>query len=190
MGEIAGWVAPIATTIAALVTASNLGSRITGWGFVIFTVGSIGWTIYGISTGQDNLLWQNLLLTAINLLGIWRWLGRQARFEDGAQAAAAKSERQAGDSLFPVSMLASCSVVGKEGEAVAHTVDAMASCRDGRIAYLVAGRGGVAGVGETLHAIPWDRVSASADKLKVELSADEFAALDPIAPDNWPSRVR
>jgi sporulation protein YlmC with PRC-barrel domain len=190
MGEIAGWVAPIATTIAALVTASNLGARVTGWGFVIFTVGSIGWTIYGVSTGQDNLLWQNLLLTAINLLGVWRWLGRRARFDDGAQAAAEKSERRAGETLFPVSMLGGCAVVDKDGKTVARTVDAMASCEEGRIAYLVAGTGGVAGVGETLHAIPWSKVSANVDKVKVELSAEEFAALEPIPADNWPSRVR
>ena len=31
------WVAPIATIIAALMTASNLGSRITGAGFIVFT---------------------------------------------------------------------------------------------------------------------------------------------------------
>lgn len=190
MGELAGWVAPIATTIAALVTASNLGARITGWGFVIFTVGSIAWTLYGVSTGQQNLLWQNLLLTAINLLGVWRWLGRRARFDDGAQAAAEKSERRAGDPLFPVSMLGGCAVVGKDGATVARTVDAMASCGEGRIAYLVAGAGGVAGVGETLHAIPWSKVSAHADKVTVELSAEEFAALEPIPADNWPSRLR
>ena len=40
METIASWVAPIATTIAALMTASNLGSRVTGWGFT--GIGSIG----------------------------------------------------------------------------------------------------------------------------------------------------
>ncbi len=43
MESIATWLAPIATTIAALMTASNLGTRITGWGFVVFTVGSLAW---------------------------------------------------------------------------------------------------------------------------------------------------
>ena len=47
METIATWVAPIATTIAALMTASNLGSRITGWGFVVFTLGSLGWITLG-----------------------------------------------------------------------------------------------------------------------------------------------
>lgn len=189
MGELAGWIAPVATTIAALVTASNLGARITGWGFVIFTVGSIAWTIYGVATGQDNLLWQNLLLTAINLLGVWRWLGRRARFDEGAQAAAEKSERRAGDTLFPVSMLGACNIVGRDGETLARAIDAMASCDDGRIAYVVAGAGGVAGVGETLHILPWRKVAAKPGGISVDLGADEFAALEPVPPDNWPARA-
>ena len=40
MDNLAIWVAPIATTLAALMTASNLGSRITGYGFIVFTIGS------------------------------------------------------------------------------------------------------------------------------------------------------
>src|SRR6201999_4586061 len=59
--EIAEWVAPIATMIAALMTASNLGPRVTGWGFVVFTIGAIAWALIGLTTGQSNLLWQNVL---------------------------------------------------------------------------------------------------------------------------------
>jgi hypothetical protein len=62
MESIATWLAPIATTIAALMTASNLGTRITGWGFVVFTIGSLAWLALGIATGQSNLLWQNIIL--------------------------------------------------------------------------------------------------------------------------------
>src|SRR4051812_34927976 len=82
MEDFSSWIAPIATAIAACMTASNLGSRVTGWGFVVFTVGSVAWTSYGAATGQSNLVWQNLFLTAVNLVGIWRWLGRQARLDD------------------------------------------------------------------------------------------------------------
>ena len=55
MIEIAEWVAPIATMIAALMTAANLGPRVTGWGFVVFTVGAIAWAAIGLATGQSNL---------------------------------------------------------------------------------------------------------------------------------------
>ena len=37
MAEIISWVATIATIVAALMTAANLGSRITGYGFAVFT---------------------------------------------------------------------------------------------------------------------------------------------------------
>ena len=39
------WVATIATIVAATITASNLGSRITGYGFIVFTIGSIASTM-------------------------------------------------------------------------------------------------------------------------------------------------
>lgn len=188
MGDWAGWIAPLATTIAACITAANLGARVTGWGFVVFTIGSIGWTVYGIATDQPNLLWQNLLLTAVNVIGIWRWLGRRARFDDGAQAAAEKSQVRDLPTLFPISMLTNASVSAVDGEAVGTTVDAMASV-EGRISYLVVSTGGVGGVGETLHALPWERVRADPGGILARMSKAEFAGLLPIEPTNWPARA-
>ena len=101
MEMIASWVAPVATTIAALMTASNLGTRITGWGFAVFLIGSIAWGILGLVTDQPSLVWQNVILSILNLFGIWRWLGRQARIEEGARIADDREFRlrQAGRSL-------------------------------------------------------------------------------------------
>lgn len=82
---VAAWVAPVATMIAAVMTAANLGARVTGWGFVVFVIGSVSWSIVGISSGQSNLLWTNAFLTFVNVIGVWRWLGRQAKYEDGGQ---------------------------------------------------------------------------------------------------------
>jgi len=87
METAANWIAPIATTIAAIMVAANLGSRFTGWGFVVFTIGSVGWIVIGAVTGQANLLWQNVFLCLVNIVGIWRWLGIRARYEKGAGAA-------------------------------------------------------------------------------------------------------
>ena len=87
METAANWVAPIATTLAAIMVAANLGTRITGWGFVVFSIGSIGWIVIGAVTGQANLLWQNVFLLGVNVVGIWRWLGIRARYEKGAEAA-------------------------------------------------------------------------------------------------------
>ena len=175
--------------LAACVTAANLGSRITGWGFVIFTFGSIAWALYGLATGQPNLLWQNLALTVVNLIGVWRWLGRRARFDDGASAAARKSKRRPGPTMFPVSMLGGAAVTGSDGESLGTSVDAMAICEDGRIAYLVVGRGGVGGVGETLHLLPWERVSADPSGLSADLPAAAAAELPVVKPDDWPGAV-
>src|SRR5687768_12388251 len=122
MESIAGWVAPVATTIAALMTASNLGSRITGYGFIVFTIGSIAWLILGITTGQANLLWQNVILTALNLFGIWRWLGRQARIEDGGVAAQEESAALPGETLFPASLLGKAKLVGADGTELGSSV--------------------------------------------------------------------
>ncbi|MEK7456583.1 MAG: hypothetical protein AABZ76_16905 [Pseudomonadota bacterium] len=48
MEDLAGWIAPAATMIAAMMTAANLGARVTGWGFGVFTLGSIAWSIVGL----------------------------------------------------------------------------------------------------------------------------------------------
>jgi hypothetical protein len=96
MEDAAGWVALVATCTAALMTASNLGARVTGWGFVVFTVGSLAWTTVAVVSGQTQLLWSNIFLTLVNFLGIWRWLGRQARVQDTAAAAIERSAREPG----------------------------------------------------------------------------------------------
>ncbi len=87
MEQIADWVAPIATTLAAVLVAANLGARITGIGFIVFAIGSVGWIVIGLATGQANLVWQNAILFGINALGVWRWLGLRARYDKGAAAA-------------------------------------------------------------------------------------------------------
>ncbi len=188
MESIATWVAPVATTIAALMTASNLGSRITGYGFVVFTVGSLAWLTLGITTGQANLLWQNIILTGLNLFGIWRWLGRQAKIDDGGTAAQELSEDMPGETLFPASLLASAKLVGARGVELGSSVEAMLGCRSGRPAYLVIAEGGVAGVGETLRRVEWHDATVDGDRLVTSLTPEAFAAADRLTKDRWPGR--
>lgn len=187
MEQISSWIAPVATTIAACMTAANLGSRVTGWGFVVFTVGSLAWTAYGATTGQMNLVWQNLFLTAVNAVGIWRWLGRQARFDDGAKAAAERSEHEVEPTLFPVSALIGTPLSDQGGERIGETIDAMARCADGHIAYLVVGRGGIGGVGETFHALDWQDVKVTPEAVSTTAELDRLPAIDPA---DWPSITR
>jgi hypothetical protein len=190
MEDVSSWLAPIATAIAACMTAANLGARVTGWGFVVFTVGSVAWTTYGATTGQTNLVWQNLFLTAVNLIGIWRWLGRQARLDEGANSAAEKSEAQAGPTLFPVSTLSAAVLEDRDGRKIGSAVDAMVRCSDGGIDYLVVGKGGVGGVGETLYALPWPDVRLEPGRVVAKLSEGELASLREVEPTDWPTAPR
>src|SRR5215204_2109820 len=136
MTDWLSWIATAATIGGALLTASNLGARMTGAGFIIFLLGSLSWIGVSVATGQQALLWTNIVLTFLNLFGIWRWLGRQSAVEHGAKAAADASEATPGETLFPVSLL-SKSRVFAGGEDAGLCVDAMAGQRSGRLAYMV-----------------------------------------------------
>lgn len=189
MENIAGWVAPVATTLAALITAANLGARITGIGFIVFMIGSIAWSTVGYLTDQPNLLYQNILLCVINAIGIWRWLGREARYDTGAKQAARISERQDSETLFPISRLSGGEIRDGSGTAVAQAIDAMAACRDGRIHYVVVSEGGIGGVGERLHALRWEDLTVCADTVGTRLTSEQLAALPVLAADQWPGRA-
>ncbi|MEO6248663.1 MAG: PRC-barrel domain containing protein [Sphingomicrobium sp.] len=185
MEEFATWAAPITTTIAALMTASNLGSRITGWGFVVFTVGSIGWITLGLTTHQPNIVWQNAILTLLNLFGIWRWLGRQARLEEGGAKAAEASADRRGEAMFPVSLLTKATLKDASGADLGAAVDAMAGAERGQLAYLVISSGGVGGVGETVRRLPWDAARVEGDCLTTSLDQSRFDQLEQLAKDDW-----
>jgi hypothetical protein len=188
MAELISWVATAATITAAFMTASNLGSRITGYGFAVFTVGSIAWLTFGLLSGQDALVWTNVALTGLNLFGIWRWLGRQAKIEEGASSAAEASELTTGESLFPISLLSSAPIEDGKGNVLGACVEAMAGCSSGRLRYVVASEGGVAGMGETLRRLDWPQARIERDRLFVTLDEQSFGALERIERDQWPAR--
>lgn len=185
MESIATWLAPIATTLAALMTASNLGTRITGWGFIVFTIGSLAWLTLSIATGQSNLLWQNIILTALNLFGIWRWLGRQAKLEEGGKKAAQASEKNPSEAMFPVSLLTKAKLTGSDGIDLGVSVDAMANAKQGEIAYVVVSSGGVGGIGETVRRVDWRDLNVDEDRLTTHLDQPGFNRLEQVAKDDW-----
>jgi hypothetical protein len=96
--------------IAAMMRSANLGARVTAWGFVVFTVGSLCWTAIGVSSGQTNLLARNGFLTLVNLVGISRWLGWQSAYEDGCQVAETASRASSTPTLFTATALAGMAV--------------------------------------------------------------------------------
>jgi hypothetical protein len=187
MANIISWVATVTTILAACMTAANLGSRITGYGFAVFTVGALCWITDGAMTHQPALVWSNVVLTILDIFGVWRWLGRQAKVEEGAQAAAKASERTPGEALFPISLLTRAPV-DLSGRAIGTCVDAMAGCASGRLAYVVVSEGGVAGVGETLRKVPWESAGVDGDRLTVELGRLGLAGLEALPKDQWPAR--
>jgi len=189
MEEIAGWVAPVATMIAAMMTAASLGARITGWGFAIFTIGSLAWAVVGIGSGQRNLLLTNIFLTMVNVAGVWRWLGRQVRYEGGGEAATARSAAAHVPTLFAVGAIAGAKLIGRGGEPIGVVVDGMMRCDDAGLAYIVVSEGGLGGVGERLHALNPAELEFSADGISCALSAEELGARMVLEADAWPASL-
>ncbi|MEO8619225.1 MAG: PRC-barrel domain-containing protein [Sphingomicrobium sp.] len=182
-------IAPASIIIGALLTASNLGNRITGFGFIAFTLGSIGWLAMGVLVGPSSLVWQNIVLTGLNGFGIWRWLGRERQIEKGAEHAADVSRDIAqGESLFPASIFAGGKVIGQDGEPIAKAVEAMLDCRSAKPQYLVISVGGVAGAGETLRRVPWNRIKITDGEFSLDSDAKGLAGFEEMERDSWPAR--
>lgn len=188
--EVAGWVAPLATMVAAMMTASNLGARTTGWGFVVFSAGSVAWTVVAIGTNQPNLLWTNGFLIAVNMLGVWRWLGRQARYQDGSKIASEESASLSAPTPIPASSLMGRKLLNSQGESVGIVVEAMLRCDDAGLGYLVISEGGVGGVGERLHALDPAAVRFDQEAITLAISLAELASSPVLEAGNWPADLR
>lgn len=187
MADTISWIATIATIVAALMTAANLGARVTGSGFALFTVGALCWITVAALTSQPALLWTNIVLMFVDIFGVWRWLGRQARVEEGARSASRAGERMAGESLFPVSLLTRATVECG-GTEVGVCVEAMAGSRSGQVDYMVVSQGGVAGVGETLRRLSWIDAHVEGEKIVAHVDPDAFVCLEQLQKDQWPAR--
>ena len=79
MSEGFEWFATIGGIIAAFMISLDLGRRITGWGFVLFTFASMAWIAYGLMDDEGGLMTQNIVLFGINLLGVYRYLIRKQK---------------------------------------------------------------------------------------------------------------
>ena len=85
------WYGAIAAVIAALVVATNLSTRVTGWAFLLFVTSSLALTAWGfLSDDADGIGWQNIALLLINLWGVYRYLGPQKGGE-------AESDKEVGE---------------------------------------------------------------------------------------------
>lgn len=69
------WIAAIGTILAAAMVAADYSRRVTGFGFVLFSIVACMWVYSGL-TAPDGmpLAIQNGVLLFINLFGVWQFL--------------------------------------------------------------------------------------------------------------------
>ena len=73
--DIVEWYATVSGVIAALMLASDLGRKVTGYGFVLFCTMNIAWIVFAQSQPDgEGLTWQNGILFGVNLLGVYQYL--------------------------------------------------------------------------------------------------------------------
>ena len=77
MIDLVQWTATGLAILAASLIAAHISQRATGWAFVVFTVSSLLWIWFAAAENDHGLLVQNLVLTAINGLGVYRYLLRR-----------------------------------------------------------------------------------------------------------------
>lgn len=67
-----------AGALAALIVSLDLGRKPTGWAFVIFVTASIALILWGfLSKEAEGIGAQNVILLAINVIGVYRYLIRK-----------------------------------------------------------------------------------------------------------------
>ncbi len=74
VGELVEWYATISGVVAALMLAGDFGRRVTGFGFILFCTMNIAWIAFAQMDDTGGLMWQNIILFAVNLIGVWQYL--------------------------------------------------------------------------------------------------------------------
>ncbi len=74
MTEIIQWAATLLTIVAASLIAAHINPKVTGAAFVIFTAASLLWIYFAAAESDHGLLVTNIVLTVINLTGVYRYL--------------------------------------------------------------------------------------------------------------------
>ena len=187
MLPLANWIASVATVGGALMTGANLGTRVTGWGFVVFAIGSVAWVMAGIVADEPSLVVTDGILLLVNLFGAWRWLGRQSRYDASGARAAARSRGAPVPTLFPVASLVGASIKGPDDATRGVVAEAMLNCDDKSLAYVVVGEGGVAGAGETLRVLAPEALRLHDDSVHCDLTDAEWRALPTTEHHRWPT---
>lgn len=186
MDGITGWLASVATIAGGLTVALNLGSRVTGWGFAVLAFGSACWSLNAWQNGAASLLIANVTMAAINGFGVWRWLGRRARIEQGSATAMADSAAAPVPTLVSAATLLEAPLRLPDDADFGSVIDLMLHCNGQDLAYAVVSFGGIGGLGEELRAVPAERLQLRVDGLHCALGEERLRTLPPIDPTAWP----
>ena len=68
------WYAMISGVVAAIMIAGDFGRRVSGFGFILFCTMNIAWILFARIDDTGGLLWQNVVLFVVNLVGVWQYL--------------------------------------------------------------------------------------------------------------------
>ena len=72
--EPLNWVGSLTGMAGAVMVALNAGNCVTGYGFAVFSFSAMVWIVSGVIQGESALTVQYVVLLAINLFGVYRWL--------------------------------------------------------------------------------------------------------------------
>ena len=91
--------------------------------------------------------------------------------------------------ILSSSSLSGDDIVNPAGEDLGELKELMIDIFSGDIAYAVMSRGGFAGVGEKLFAVPWELFTVDGDNKRLVLDISEEVLEDSTGfdPDNWPA---
>ena len=91
--------------------------------------------------------------------------------------------------LVAVGALLESPVTGRAGQRLGKITEVMLTAGEGKIAYVVVASGGVLGVGETLHAVPWPNFTIDPLDGHVGLDIAQFDAASAFDKDHWPAAL-
>jgi hypothetical protein len=78
--DVLQWYGAAAGALAAMIVSLDLGRRWTGWAFVIFVTSSLALIFWGfINDEGEGIGTQNVILFAINVIGVYRYLIRKKK---------------------------------------------------------------------------------------------------------------
>ncbi|MGF6774712.1 sporulation protein YlmC with PRC-barrel domain [Paraburkholderia sp. GAS199] len=94
-----------------------------------------------------------------------------------------------GADVMAASSLDGNKVFSADGEPIGKIVDIMLDVRSGQVAYAVLSNGGVFGIGDTLHALPWSVLTLDTDDkcFILHVPAERLRSAPGFDKDHWPS---